>query len=426
MAKQSNKLTAKTVQNLRYDPESSNKHSDGAGLYLLISKNGSKYWRMNYRRPISKKENTLAIGTYPSIRLEEARLKRDEFRRMLADGIDPAEERNTLKRNQQAKLKNTFAKYAEEWLQKRELENKVDKENIRRLNKDILPYIGHKPVEDLTPEQLEIDVTNRMIARGALESARRVKSIMGLILQRALKLRIISYNPACDITIPLPTKGNFNAIVDELELQGLLLKIWSYCSNHPRARKKTELLIKLSAYTFQRPGELRELRWESVNFENQCLTFKANKTNKDHIVPLCRQTYDILKELELMRTTSEYVFPSIKSNLECLSTDTVRQALIRLGFKGKHTQHGFRATARTILGEQIEYRLDIVEHQLAHTVKDPNGTAYNRTKFLRRRRELMQLWADYLDTLRQGGDVSSFKPQDDKNFIKFSPNVKTA
>ena len=133
-----------------------------------------------------------------------------------------------------------------------------------------------------------------------------------------------------------------------------------------------------------------------------------------------------MKELEELRTTSKYVFPSIKKPTECISEDTLRQALNRLGYRGLHTTHGFRATARTLLGEEIEYRIDIIEHQLAHTVKDPNGTAYNRTKFLRHRRQLMQLWADYLDTLRQGGDVSIFKPkaedeqlEDDENIIVF-------
>src|SRR5690554_5480932 len=145
MAKQSNKLTAKTVKNLSYNPNCSNKYADGGGLYLLITTNGSKYWRMNYRRPVTKKENTLAIGVYPTVTLEQARLKRDEFKKMLSEGIDPAEERNTLKRHQKAELENTFGKFAAEWLEIRKLEGKVDSETIRKLNKDILPFIGDMP-----------------------------------------------------------------------------------------------------------------------------------------------------------------------------------------------------------------------------------------------------------------------------------------
>lgn len=425
MAKQSNKLTAREVRNLIYNPDSSNKYADGGGLYLLISANGSKYWRMNYRRPITKKENTLALGTYPSVTLEQARLKRDDFKKMLSEGIDPAEERNSIKRDQKANLENTFNKFATEWLAIRELEGKVDSETIRKLNKDILPFIGDMPVTSITTEQLEHDVTNAVVERGALESARRIKSIINMVLKLPLKRRIISYNPAPDITLPKPIKGNHNAIVAEKELQELLRKIWRYCADNPRARKRTELAMKLSVYVFQRPNEIRGLLWESVDFDNSCLSFAASKTHQDHIVPLSRQAFDILKELEDMRTTSEYVFPSVKTGQECMSEDTIRQALIRIGYQGRHTAHGFRATARTILDEEIEYRTDIVEHQLAHKVKDPNGTAYNRTKFLRRRRQLMQLWADYLDTLRQGGDVSIFKPEDDENIIQFS-KVKTA
>ena len=428
MAKQSNKLTAREVKNLSHDVGGAKKQRfpDGGGLYLLITENNSKYWRIDYRRPVSQKYNTLAVGTYPEVTLEQARLKRDEAKKMLANGIDPAEERNSIKNKQKTNLENTFQRYAAEWLKIRELENKVDSETIRKLNKDILPFIGTMPVTNLTVEQLERDVTDAIVKRGALESARRIKSIMGMVLKLPLKKRVITYNPAYDITLPQPIKTNHKAIVNEKELKELLVKIWRYCAENPRARKRTELAIKLSAYIYQRPNEVRNLLWESVDFDNQCLSFVASKTHQDHIVPLSRQVFDILKELEELRTTSKYVFPSVKTPLESMSEDTIRQALIRLGFQGRHTAHGFRATARTILGEEIEYRTDIVEHQLAHTVKDPNGTAYNRTKFLRRRKQLMQLWADYLDTLRQGGDVSVFKPQDDENIIQFNQSNKSA
>lgn len=428
MAKQSNKLTAREVKNLSHDVGGAKKQRfpDGGGLYLLITENNSKYWRIDYRRPVSQKYNTLAVGTYPEVTLEQARLKRDEAKKMLANGIDPAEERNSIKNKQKTNLENTFQRYAAEWLKIRELENKVDSETIRKLNKDILPFIGKMPVTNLTVEQLERDVTDAIVKRGALESARRIKSIMGMVLKLPLKKRVITYNPAYDITLPQPIKTNHKAIVNEKELKELLVKIWRYCAENPRARKRTELAIKLSAYIYQRPNEVRHLLWESVDFDNQCLSFVASKTHQDHIVPLSRQVFDILKELEGLRTTSKYVFPSVKTPLESMSEDTIRQALIRLGFQGRHTAHGFRATARTILGEEIEYRTDIVEHQLAHTVKDPNGTAYNRTKFLRRRKQLMQLWADYLDTLRQGGDVSIFKPQDKENIIQFNQSNKSA
>ncbi|WP_180112051.1 integrase arm-type DNA-binding domain-containing protein [Acinetobacter sp. YH12136] len=427
MAKESNKLDAKTVKNLAADPNQDKKYSDGGGLYLLVKKNGAKYWRLNYRHPVTKKQNTLALGTYEQLSLQQARIKREEAKMVLANGIDPAEQRNNKKREQVESLENTFSKFAAEWLELRKLENKVDSETIRKLNKDILPFIGKLPVAVLTTEQLERDVTNALVERGALESARRVKSIINMVLKLPLKRRIITYNPAPYITLPQPIKGNHNAITSENELSELLQKLWRISKDYPRTRIRTELAIKLSAYIYQRPNEIRGLKWESVDFENRCLSFAASKTNQDHIVPLSRQAFDILKELEEMRTTSEYVFPSVKTSKECMSDGTLIQLLKRIGFNGRHTAHGFRATARTLLDEEIEYRTDIVEHQLAHRVRDPNGTAYNRTKFLRRRREMMQLWADYLDTLRQGGDVSQFKPNNEsENLILFKQSTKTA
>lgn len=426
MAKKINKLDAKTIKNLYFDPNINNKYTDGGGLYLLVHKNGSKYWRLDYRRPISQKRNTLALGTYDTVSLKEARLKCDDVKCMIANGVDPAEERNNHRNELKAKLKNTFEKFSTEWLKIRELEGKVDRETIRKLNRDILPFIGKLPVTELSVEQLERDVTNSLVERGALESARRVKSIMGMVLKLPFKRRLITYNPAYDITLPKPIKGNHKAVVSESELKTMLQKIWRYHAESPRARLRTELALKLSAYIYQRPNEIRELLWEHVDFENQRLCFRASKTHQEHIVPLSRQAFDILKQLEDMRTTSRFVFPSVKSPYESMSEDTIRQALNRLGYKGKHTAHGFRATARTILGEELEYRVDIIEHQLAHTVRDPNGTAYNRTKFLRRRRELMQLWADYLDTLRQGGDVSVFKPEDENNIIAFNLGTKAS
>ncbi|WP_343681996.1 tyrosine-type recombinase/integrase [Acinetobacter baylyi] len=424
MAKKSNNLTAKTVKNLEFSPDCSNKYADGGGLYLFIHQNGSKYWRMDYRRPVTQKRNTLAIGIYPDVSLEQARLKRDEVKKLLSDGIDPAEHRNQNRQEKRAILENTFNKFCQEWLKTRELENKVDSETIRKLNKDILPFIGDMPVVNMTVEQLERDVTDRVVERGALESARRIKSIMAMVLKLAVKKRVITYNPAYDITLPQPIKGNHNAVTDEKELAELLRKMWRFTKDNPRNRLTTELAMKLSVYIFQRPNEIRGLLWESVDFERRQLSFSASKTHQEHIVPLSRQAFDILKELQDLQTNSAYVFPSVKTGRECMSEDTIRQGLIRIGYKGRHTAHGFRATARTILDEELEYRTDIIEHQLAHTVKDPNGTAYNRTAFLRRRRELMQLWADYLDTLRQGGDVSQFKPKNEEgNIILFNKNT---
>ena len=422
MTRLSNKLTAKAVKNLSYDTEGSNKYADGSGLYLLITANGSKHWRMDYRRPVTQKRNTLALGTYPVISLEEARIKRDDAKKMLMNGIDPAEDRNANKEKKKAQAENVFSRYVRDWLDKRAIEGRKDAENIRMLNIDILPYIGDMPITLMTPEQLEKDVTNRIVARGAIIVAIQAKKVMKMVLNIPLKKRLIQYNPAENISLPRPQKGNNPAITGELELTFLLKKIWSYTEDNHRNYKITELAIKLAVYIFQRPNEVRGLLWEHVDFDKGYLTFTASKTKQPHIVPLSSQAYEILKQIQEMNTNSIYVFPSPKNNAYCLSPSTMGGALKRMGFGGKQTAHGFRATARTLLDEELDTRSDIIEHQLAHKVKDPNGTAYNRTKFLNKRQKMMQVWADYLDALRLDQDVSRFKPQDDEmdNIIQFT------
>lgn len=428
MAKESDKLSATFVEKTTFQQGQNNKHADGGGLYLIITKTGTKRWQLDYRRPITGKQNSISLGVYDKktgVSLAQARVKRNELKLELAKGIDPAEDRKQSKNAQRALLENTFGKYAEEWLKMRELEGKVDSETIRKLNHDILPYIGKMPVIHLTVEQLERDVTARMVERGVYESARRVKSIMNMVLKLPFKRRIITYNPAPDITLPKPIKGHHKAITNERELGEMLRKIWQLRKISPRTHAGTEIALKLSVNIFQRPNEIRGLLWDEVDFEKHQLSFVASKTHQEHIVPLSRQAFDLLKQAEELRTTSKFVFPSCKTNKECLSTDTIRQALNRLGYGGKQTHHGFRATARTLTDEEMEFSMDAMEHQLAHKVKDSNGRAYNRTTKLRRRRQLMQLWSDYLDTLRQGGDISVFKPQDlkecneDENFKTF-------
>lgn len=429
MAKETNKLSATFVEKATFQQGQNNKHADGGGLYLIITKTGTKRWQLDYRRPITGKQNSISLGVYDKktgVALAQARIKRNELKIGLAKGIDPAEDRKQSKNTQRALLENTFGKYAEEWLKMREHEGKVDHETVRKLNHDILPYIGKMPVIHLTVEQLERDVTARMVERGVYESARRVKSIINMVLKLPFKRRVITYNPAPDITLPKPvSKGGHKAITNERELGEMLRKIWQLRKISPRTHLRTEIALKLSINIFQRPNEIRGLLWEEVDFEKHQLSFIASKTHQEHIVPLSRQAFDLLKQAEELRTTSKFVFPSCKTNKECISEGTISGALERIGYKGKQTHHGFRATACTITDEEMEFPTDAVEHQLAHKVKDSNGRAYNRTTKLRRRRQLMQLWSDYLDTLRQDGDVSIFKPQDleeynnDENFPIF-------
>ena len=422
MSQLSNKLTAKAVKNLSYNAKGKNKYADGGGLYLLITANGAKHWRMDYRRPVTQKRNTLALGSYPIITLEMARVRRDDAKKMLINEIDPAEDRNANKEKKRAQAKNVFSRYAQDWLNKRAIEGRSDGENTRMLNVDILPYIGDMPITSLNPEQLEKDVTDRIIQRGAIALAGRVRMVIKMILDIPLKKRLIQYNPAQSISLPQPITQNHPAITEEQELASMLKGIWAYTENNPRNYIITELAMKFAIYIFQRPNEIRGLLWESVNMDKRYLTFVASKTKQMHIVPLSSQAFEILEQIYELKLNSIYVFPSIKSNKACISNCTMGQGLKQIGFRGKQTAHGFRATARTLLDEELDTRSDIIEHQLAHKVRDPNGTAYNRTKFLKKRQKMMQLWAEYLDALRLDQDVTRFKPQDDEmdNIIQFT------
>jgi integrase len=400
MTRQTNKLTALAVKNVKYGEKPSNKHPDGGGLYLFTEKNGGKYWRMNYRHPISKKENTLSFGIYPTVTLEDARRQRDDTRRLIQQNIDPAEHRNEKRRQAQASLEHTFEAIATSWLAFRSIEKKQDAENIRRLHKDVLPYIGTKPINSLTAPQIERDVLARIVERGAIESAHRVKMVMKMIFEYAHKKGLILSKPTEYITLPSPTKGHHAAIIEANELRPMLQKIWAYTSDNPRNHIHTEAALKLSVLVFLRPNEIRKLKWESFDKEERLLKIIASKTHTPHIVPLPTQAMQIMAQMEGISRHSPYVFPHQSKPHDCMSEGTVNGALKRLGYSGKQTAHGLRATARTMMDERLFVRTDFLEHQLAHTVKDPNGVSYNRSKYLDERFKMMQQWADYLDNLR--------------------------
>lgn len=275
-----NRLTELTVKKAKQG-----KHTDGKGLYLLVHQNGSKYWRMDYYRPITKKRATIAIGVYNTVTLAQARQLRDEYRALLAQNIDPMDFKQQQAEQAKEELTNTFSKYTEQWLKHRKLENKVDYETERKLNKDILPYIGHIPIKQLTFNHLE-HVISLLVERGALESARRVKSIMKMILDYAQRKGIIEHNLATRLQTPTPKKGNHPAITAEKELKQLLKDIWDYNKNNPRSQLLTELALKFCVYVFQRPNEMRYLQWQDVDLEKRYICIVASKTHTEHINPL--------------------------------------------------------------------------------------------------------------------------------------------
>jgi integrase len=382
------------------------KLADGGGMYLLLNPNGSRWWRLDYRH--SGKRKTLSLGTYPDTSLADARGKRDAARKLLAAGVDPSEQRKAEKAAGEERAANSFEVIAREWMGR---QTWVDDYRVKlesRMANDVFPYIGKRPVAELSaPEFLQVG--RRIEERGAVESAHRALQVCGQVMRYAIATGRADRNPVADLkgALASPQVQHHAAITDPRELGGLLRAIEGY-SGDPTTRAA----LKLSALLFVRPGELRHAEWAEIDLDAGEWNIPAGKMKmrQAHLVPLCVQAQAILRELYLLTGRGQYVFPGGRSPRRPMSNNAINAALRRMGYgTDTMTAHGFRATARTILDEALGYRVDYIEHQLAHAVKDPNGRAYNRTAHLPERRKMMQGWADYLDALRAGGDVVVFK-----------------
>lgn len=380
---------------------------DERGLFLLIHPNGSKYWRFRYS--FGGKEKLLALGVYPDISLAEARDKREEARRLIANGVDPSVMKQTSKRATRIAQENTFEAVAQEWYAKhspRWAPSHGDK-IIRRLERDVFPWLGSRPISEITPPQL-LQIIRRIEDRGALETAHRALQNCGQVFRYAVATGRAERDPTGDLRGALPpTKvEHYPSITEPHKVGALLRAIEGYEGSFI-----TKSALRLAPLLFVRPGELRKAEWSEVNLDTAEWSIPADKmkTPHPHLVPLCKQAISILRELHPLTGSGKYLFPSLRTNTRPLSDNTLNAALKRLGYGSKDmTAHGFRAMARTILDEVLGFRIDIIEHQLAHAVKDPNGRAYNRTSHLPARQEMMQAWADYLDKLTVGADVLPF------------------
>ena len=402
MARKTIPLSDAKARNAKPKDGKTTKLFDGDGLFLLVSGNGSKGWRFKYR--LHGKEKLMSFGVYPDVSLSGAREKRSAARKLVADGIDPLQVRASDKQKQQEVFDNTFEKVASEWLSNQgTLAESTHKLIARRLNRDIYPYIGKLPLSTITPKQTLDLVIRPMENRGAIVLSKRVKSIMSQVFCYGIAEGAVERDPTVDITKSLQkaVKGNRAAITDPEELAPLLRAIDTYDGSFV-ARSALQLLPLL----FVRPGELRSMKWADIDYGVSEWRFTAPKTKKAMIVPLSSQSLAILATLFPLTGHIELCFPSIRSALKPLSDNTLNAAFRRMGFdKETVTAHGFRATFRTIADEVLQQRFDIIEHQLGHTVRDANGTAYNRTKHLPERHNMMQLWANYLDGLKSGAKV---------------------
>ena len=405
-------LTDTFIKNLKWaGAPAGEKHTDGQGLYLLIKATG-KYWRMNYR--FAGKQKTLAIGVYPAVPLAKARQRRDKARELFADGIDPSKAKQVEKQAQVVAAANTFELVAKEFLV-----TKADAWTpmyaakwLRGMTKDLFPYIGSLPLASITAPML-LEALRKCEKRGAIESAHTLRQTAGQVFRYGIQTGRCVSSPAADLQgalKPVNTK-HLAAILEPVKVGELMRSIASYTG-----QPMTRVALVLSALLFQRPGNIRQMEWAWVNFDNAMLTIpsqdmkrrKHQKVNgRPHFVPLAPQALTALKEMRPLSGHGRYVFPSLLTGERPMSDNTVNSALRRMGYTNSEmTAHGFRATARTLMVERLPgVSADVIEAQLAHGKSGPLGSAYDRAEFMEHRRKMMLEWAAYLDKLRVGAEV---------------------
>lgn len=401
-------LTDTFVKNIKFaGTAAGKKHTDGQGLYLHVKEAG-KYWRMNYR--FTGKQKTLALGVYPAVSLAKARARRDKARETLADGIDPSTAKREEERAKADAAAHTFELVAREWLTKTSTERAPTTQTkiTSWLEKDVIPFIGAMPMSTIGPRDV-LAALRKMEARGALDSVHRVKQVTGQVFRYAVAIGAAERDITQDLkgSLAKAAPSHFAAITEPKLLGDLLRSIFDY-SGHPNV----VTALRLTPLVFVRPGELRTMEWTEVDLETAewRIPGAKMKMKTDHIVPLSTQALALLQGMHTATGHGKFVFPSLRTGERPMSENTINAALRGMGYaKEMHSAHGFRATARTIMDEVLGERVDLIEHQLAHAVKDVNGRAYNRTAHLPARREMMQRWADYLDKLRNGADVIQFK-----------------
>ena len=379
------------------------KHWDGGGMYLLVNGSG-KYWRMDYR--FAGKRKTMALGVYPAVSLAKARKRRDAARELLAEGVDPSTAKQDAKQATADAAANTFESVARAWLGKTRAARmeSTHAKVTTWLEKDVFPYIGTMPISTIGPRDV-LAALRHMEGRGALDSVQRVKQICGQVFRYAVATGTAERDVTQDLKGALAKHipENFAAITDPKQAGALLRSIFAY-AGHPY----TVAALKLSPLAFVRPGELRTAEWSEIDLDAAEWNIPGSKMKmkRDHLVPLLTQAVAILRNLHAITGHGKYVFPSVRTGERPMSENTINAALRGMGYAQEvHSAHGFRAMARTIMDEVMGERVDLIEHQLAHAVKDANGRAYNRTSHLPARREMMQRWADYLDKQRVGADV---------------------
>lgn len=378
--------------------EKAYKLSDSEGMYLEVMPNGSKYWRLKYR--YLGKEKRLALGVFPSISLAEARSKRNEARKLLNSGIDPAEHKRSSKHKAMNDAANTFEAIAREWhsLQTDRWSRAYPSKVMRCFEKNVFPHLGNRPISQIAPPEI-LECLRKIEKRGSLDVAATTKQLCGQVFRYGIQTGRCERDATADLRGALKSRRTKHySAIEAKDIPDFLAALEK---NDARLFARTQRAIKLSLLVFARPGEIRQARWSEIDFKTKTWTIPAEKMKmrRDHIIPLSRQTIEILKEQyeETEHIQTDWVFPSQVKPKMPMSDGTVTKAIERIGYGEKLVAHGFRALARTTIREELGYDSEVIEKQLAHKTKNPLGEAYDRTQFLDKRRKMMQDWADYLD-----------------------------
>ncbi len=380
------------------------KLTDSDGLHLLVLPSGGRYWRINYR--FLGKQKTLALGVWPEVELADARAKRDEARRLLAKGVDPAEQAKLDKITASVAAANTFQAVADEWLAKIEREDlsPVTLKKNRWLLSFAYPALGRRPIADISPHEL-LAVLRTVEVRGRHESAKRIRATSSQVFRYAIATARADRDVAADLkgALTVPKVTHRAAITTPLEAGALLRAIGGF-EGHP----VTRAALRLLPHVFVRPGELRYAEWTDFDLDKAIWTIPPHKTKmrRVHSVPLSRQALDIIAGIETDGAYSSYLFPSLRSARRPMSENTINAALRRLGYaQDEMTGHGFRAMASTLLNEMGKWNPDAIERQLAHADNNAVRRAYTRGEYWNERVAMMQDWSDYLDQLRNGAKI---------------------
>jgi integrase len=406
MAAKLNLLTTAQCNAAKTEGRSIRKYHDGGGLYLWVYEDGSKFWRLRYW--IAGKEKSLSFGAYPEVSLKEARARRDEERKKIDGNVDPSVERKLTKIKQHMAANNSFKSVAMEWYEKQTIAwvKKHAEDVKRRLESNIFPELGNRPISEIEAPEL-LAAIQKIESRGAYDLSHRVNSLCGQIFRYGIATGRCSRDIARDLRGALtPHIKKHQLAVRPEQLPQLLYAIDRY---DEIGDLQTQLALKLLALTFVRTTELIAAEWSEFDLEKRMWVIPAErmKMSNEHLVPLADQALEILQALKSISSSSRFLFPG-RNIMKPISNNTLLFALYRLGYKGKMTGHGFRSVASTALNE-MGFRPDVIERQLAHCEKNKVRGAYNRAEYIRERISMMQHWANYLDGIRSGAKIVAFR-----------------